>query len=72
MKKGLIGLLLILVIIGCSGCAALWFGAGAGAGAAGYHIYDKTHRDCPHCKKSISNDATICPYCQGEVEPIKE
>lgn len=30
---------------------------------------DKT-RNCPHCRMLISENASVCPYCRHEVQPI--
>ena len=28
--------------------------------------------NCPHCKKPIPNDATMCLYCGGQVNPFRK
>jgi hypothetical protein len=28
------------------------------------------HRPCPHCKEQIFREATVCPRCQRDVEPM--
>ncbi|MDI6783768.1 MAG: zinc ribbon domain-containing protein [bacterium] len=59
--------MLVAGAITFSGCAAAVVGAGAGAG--GYY-WAKNYRACPHCKKQIRKDATVCPYCRHSVKPI--
>jgi hypothetical protein len=70
MKKRL-AILLIVILIGLNnyGCIALWVAGGAAAGVAGTNIYNQ-YRDCTYCKKKIKKEATVCPHCQRDINPI--
>ncbi len=70
MKKRIV-ILLMIASLSFTGCTVLLLGAGAGAGVAGYSVYKKNYRECPHCKKNIKKDASVCPYCQRDIMPIK-
>jgi len=68
MKKILPFFLIALLGFIQPGCVAILAG---GAGAAAAYWYSQNHLKCPHCKKQISTQASICRHCKNDVTPTE-
>jgi len=50
------------------GCAALIVGVIFGPFGIVFAILSKGNRKtCPYCKELVHKDASVCPYCQGDI-----
>jgi hypothetical protein len=59
--------------VGGLGCVALLFVVGAWAVTGPIlwliSVLLSPRKECPSCKRVISDEATICPYCGGQAGP---
>lgn len=72
MEYVLIGAFLLLLVVGATQwLVQQWFANKisdvAVTAAVGWAV---TRRQCPHCKSLIDREATVCPRCARDVDPL--
>lgn len=74
MEYFLVGLIVLIIILGAAQwLAQQWFSSKVTDVAVDAAVnWVTTRRQCPHCRTLIHKEATVCPNCRRDVEPLTD